>query len=235
MSIKMFLDSLEGVPDTLANLYEKQADGKFRLKLDGAEDTGALKRAKDHEKAARKKAEDEARELREKIEALAEERDNLHRGAIPKGDVDKLEASWKEKLAAKEKELSDQISALQNNVQTMLVDNVAHSLASEISKSPALMIPHIKGRLAVDYVDGKPATRVLGADGSPSALTLEELKKEFVANPVFAPVIIASKASGGSSDDRNGGSSATGTKLDYATASPKELAAAIRAKKANGG
>ena len=38
---------------------------------------------------------------------------------------------------------------------------------------------------------------VIGQDGKPSALTIDELKAEFTSNPAFAPVIAGSKATGG--------------------------------------
>ena len=39
-----------------------------------------------------------------------------------------------------------------------------------------------------------PKTVVIGQDGKPSALTIDELKAEFASNPAFAPVIPGSKA-----------------------------------------
>ena len=36
MLLKFIVDTLEGVDQTVASLYEKQEDGKFRLNVEGA-------------------------------------------------------------------------------------------------------------------------------------------------------------------------------------------------------
>lgn len=237
MALKAILESLDGLPDAIKSEYKKGDDGKFHLDvedLDNHPTLGALKRAKDYEKSARQKLEKQLQELQDQLTNLAEERDGLLKGAIPKGDVDKLEGSWKQKLAAREKELSEQINSLTNHLNTMLVDNVAQSLATKISKVPELMLPHIKARLKAEFVDGKPTTRVLDKDGNPSALTVADLEKELFTNPTFAPIIIGSKASGSGAEGGHGGSGAP-SKIDYTKASPKEIAAHIKASKEAGG
>jgi hypothetical protein len=50
--------------------------------------------------------------------------------------------------------------------------------------------------LGVDFEGAKPSTKILGADGSLSALTLDDLEKEFIGNKAFGGVITASDASG---------------------------------------
>lgn len=234
MALKAILESLDGLPDAIKSEYKKGEDGKYHLDVEGGEDTGALKRAKDYEKSARQKVEKELADTKAQLEALTEERDNILKGAIPKGDVEKLEGSWKQKLEKREKELTDQLNAMNGSLQTMLVDNVAQGLASKISKSPELILPHIKSRLKAELVDGKPTTRVLDKEGNISALGINELEAEMVSNPAFAPIIIGSKASGSGAGGGQGGSGAP-SKLDFAKASPKEIAAHIRATKESGG
>lgn len=237
MTLKAILESLDGLPDTVKSEYKKGDDGKFHLDVEGIDDhpgVGALKRAKDYEKSERQKVVKQVSDLQTQLDALTEERDGILKGAIPKGDVEKLESSYKEKLAKREKELSDQIAALTGNLQTMLVDNVAQTMASRISKSPELILPHIKARLKAEFADGKATTRVLDKDGNPSAFGIEDLQKEMVANPAFAPIIIGSKASGSGAEGGHGGSGAPG-KINYAKASPKEIAAHLKAQKESGG
>lgn len=237
MALKAILESLDGLSDAVKSEYKKGEDGKYHLDVEGFDDhpsVGALKRAKDYEKSERQKAAKQVSDLQAQLEALTEERDDILKGAIPKGDVEKLENSYKEKLTKREKELSDQINGLTGNLQTMLVDNVAHGLASKISKAPELILPHIKARLKAEYSEGKAVTRVLDKDGNPSAFSIDDLQKELVANPAFAPIIIGSKASGSGAEGGHGGSGAPG-KLDYAKASPKEIAAHLKAQKESGG
>lgn len=216
--------------DAFKGEYKKQDDGTYILDLTDYEDPAALKRAKDHEKDQRKAAEKAAKDAKDALDLITAERDGMLAGTIPKGDVAKLEKSYQDKLAAKEAELGGTIKTLQGSVQTMLVDNVALAIATEISTSPQLILPHIAKRLKADQVDGKYVTRVVDATGALSALTVEELKKEFVLNKDYAAIITASKASGaGGSGGSGGGGAGAGQKIDH-TKSPKEVAAALRAK-----
>lgn len=208
MALKAILESLDGLPDAVKPEYKKGDDGKFHLDVEGIDDhpgVGALKRAKDYEKSERQKAAKQLSDLQTQLDALTEERDGILKGAIPKVDVEKLENSYKEKLNKREKELSDQIGALTGNLQTMLVDNVAQSIAIKISRAPDLMLPHIKARLKAEFNEGKAVTRVLDEDGNPSASSIEDLQKELFTNPIFAPIIIGSKASGSGADGGHGG------------------------------
>lgn len=235
MALKLIVDTLDSVPEALHGEYTEGDDGKFKLNVEGLEDTGALKRALEHERTARKEAKTLAQQHEQQLTELQEKLDEIHRGAVPKGDVEALENSWRTKLAKMEKERDEQLGTLQSSLQTLLVDNVAQQLASKISTAPEVMLPHIRSRLQVEMVEGKPATRVLGADGKPSASSVEDLAKEFVANPAFAPIIVGSKASGsGATGGNGGGASSGGGKLDFAKAKPSEIAAYIKAQKERG-
>ena len=43
--LKFEVDSLDGLDTSVASLYDKTEAGKFRLKVDGLEDTSGLKKA----------------------------------------------------------------------------------------------------------------------------------------------------------------------------------------------
>jgi hypothetical protein len=234
MALKATLANLEGLDEGTKKLYSQGEKG-FVLDLDGIDDhpsVGALRRAKDHEKEARKKATEEANT---RIAALESEREGFLKGAIPKGDVDKLELSYKEKLSKRDLEAKAEADGLRGTLSTLLVDNVATSLAASLAKDPSLtprFIPHIRGRLRAEIVDGQAVTRVLDKDGKPSALTVDELKAEFVANPAFAPIIVGSKATGSGAEGGHGSGGARSTKkVDYSKASAADIAADIKAKK----
>lgn len=204
MALKATLDSIDGLPDLVKKEYKQDSAGKFHLDVDGIHDhpdVGALKRAKDYEVEERKKATARAATLEQQVGSLTEERDGMLKSAIPKADVDKLEKSYQDKLNGVEKSYKDRLAAADQSLNTLLVDNVAQKLASEVSTAPELLIPHIRGRLKAELVDGKPLTRVLDKDGSPTALNIDDFKKEVVANPMFAPIIIGSKASGSRTPD----------------------------------
>ncbi len=212
--------------------YIADGDG-FKIDVEGGfEDAAALKRAKDHEKEQRKAAELKSKELQDQITTLTEERDGLLKGAIPKADVEKLENSYKGKLAAREKELNTQIETANASLQTLLVDNVAQSLASELSTAPAVIMPHIKSRLRAEKnTEGKFETKIVDTDGKPSALSIDDLKKEFIANTAFAPILTGSKGSGGGAAGPGGGG-ATGSKGKVDWSKPMNPKAQVAAMKA---
>jgi len=236
MAVKAVLASLEGVAETLAPEYKKGEDGKFYLDVDGIDDhvaVGALKRAKEHEKTARLKAEDQARaavEANVKLEAEIEER---LRGVMPKDNVERLEKSWHDKLTRRETELTTKIAELDGGLKGVLIDKEAARIAGEIAKdaiSIPLFLPHIIPRLTVETVDGKPRTRVLDLEGKPSALTLDDLKKEISAAPMFASLILGSKATGGGAEGGHAGGGAPAKKIDLTKATPAEKVAHYKAK-----
>lgn len=86
---------------------------------------------------------------------------------------------------------------LKSFAEKTLVDNAALALATKISTSPSLLLPHIRSRLVADMSGDEPVTKVLGADGKAGDLTIEKLGEEFVANKDFAAIIKASNGSGG--------------------------------------
>lgn len=214
--------------ETQALYKTEPVEGAHLLDLEGEEDNGALMRAKQHEKDARKKAEDRAKLAEDKlaeIEATAvTEREKLARAS---GDIKALEKSWAEKHAAEQKKLQDQLSAKDAALTDLTVGNVAQAMAAEISVAPDVILPHISKRLRAEIVDGKAVTKVVDAQGQPSALTVDELKQEFLANKSFAPIITASKASGGGAGGGGGGGGAGSGKIDFSK-SPKQIAADMK-------
>lgn len=226
---KISKEAFEKLPEALQGEYVEK-DGEYVLDIDGDEDTGALKRAKDREAQLRRDAEKELKEIRSRLEEL--EGDDARK----RGDIETLEKSWKSKLETREAELTSKLEAKDGFIKNALVDNVAKDIAHKISTSPSLILPHIKARLAADFEGDSPTTKVLDAKGQPSALTVEELEQEFVANKDFSAIIIGSKASGSgtSQDGKNRSSRVSATGEDSKPLSqlkPAELAAELKASK----
>lgn len=226
---KLTKEEYSKLSDHIKAEYIEDGDG-FRLDIDGDEDTGALKRAKDREAQLRREAEKKAAELQEQIDALGTD------DARKKGDIQTLEKSWQKKLDDQKAEYEGKLGKLTSHTKTQLVDNVAQQIASKISNAPALLLPHIKARLAADFEGDAPVTRILDKDGKPSAMTVEELSAEFVANKDFSAIITASKASGGAgkpSNSNGGGAPNNSDKpADLASMNPAQLAEYIKASKA---
>lgn len=219
----------EKLSDAIKAEYIEDGDG-FRLDIDGDEDTGALKRAKDREAQLRRDAEAKLREAQEELDRINGD------DARKKGDIATLEKSWQKKLEDQKAEYEGKVSKLTSHTTKTLVDNVATQIASKISNAPALLLPHIKSRLQADFEGDAPVTRVLDKDGKPSAMTVEELAAEFVANKDFSAIITASKASGGAgkpSNNSGGGAPNNSDKpADLASMNPAQLAEHIKASKA---
>jgi len=218
MAIKKILTETEysALDEAGQKLYAKQADGKYHLDLE--EDDGEeLKRAKEHEKRKRQEAEARAEEAEKKLKEQEDARKAAEEEAARKsGDVTALEKSWKEKRDADVAAAETKAKRAEAALKKQLVDNVAQRIATEISTAPTLLVDAIKRRLSVEIPsdeDAEPLTRVLDRAGKPSAMSVNDLKQEFVDNPEFAAIIKASSASGGgATTQRQGGGAPTNKK-----------------------
>jgi len=180
----------EALPEFLKKEYKGEGDD-FTLDLEGEEDTGALKRAKEHEVLARKTAEKQLKEAQDAMAALNDEKSRAS------GDVKALEESWSAKLEAQALEAKTKTDRLTNSLSKTYVGDAATKLAHELSEiAPKALLPHIERRLSMEFDGDTPKTRILDAAGNVSALTLEDLKNEFIANEDFSGIIIGSKGGG---------------------------------------
>lgn len=217
-------DEHKKLPADIQKEYKTEGDG-FILDLEGGfEDTSALKRAKDHEKKEAADAKRALKEAQEALEAMTAERDGMLSGTIPKADLEKLKTSYDAKIVKLTTDRDTALASRDAQLSEMLVTNVATSLASELFTAPAIGLPHVAKRLKSEFKDGKMVTVVLDADGKPTDLTPADLKKEILANKDFASILTASKGSGGGANGNQGGGGAP-KKIDFATATPKEIAA----------
>ena len=162
-------------------------------------------------KAARAKAKEEAEAAR----VAAEE------AARKSGDVSALDKSWQEKYAKAEAEYGAKLTAAQQQLQTVLVDNVAQKAAMDIAvdaECAELLADKLRGSLGLAEVDGKMQTVVFDADGKRSALTVDELKKQLVAK---YPRLVKGNPAGGAGGlpqpaGGAGGSTNSGSMVDRA-------------------
>lgn len=229
MKYKISKEDHEKLSDEFKGEYTEK-DGEFILTVEGGEDTGALKRAKEHEKGLRQRAEDKLRTTEDTLETRETELADMRKGAIPKADVEALEASYKDKQTKLEDKYKTELETAQTSNRTLLVDNVAQAIAAEISTAPSVILPHVIKRLGTDTVEGRLVTRVLDKEGKLSATTIDELKAEFVADKDFAGIISAGNGSGGGAHSRSGtGGGAPTKKVDFIKATPEEKVAKIRA------
>ena len=202
--LKLETDSLDTIDEPLRGLYEEK-EGKFRLKVDGLPNDEGLKK-KNQELLDELKG--FKRTQKEKDDQLAKEREEL---LAKNGDVEALRKSYEDKIGKFSTEFSEKEKSYQQQLQRLTVGQAATTLAAELAIPGHAMalLPHIQPRLALELREGVPVTVVIGLDGKPSAMTIEELKAELAATQVLAPLIAASKAAGGgASGGGNGGGAA---------------------------
>ncbi|RIX01112.1 hypothetical protein D3X38_08570 [Acinetobacter baumannii] len=242
--MKYKLDSLEGLSDEMKALYEEK-DGAFYLKIEGLpqqdnSELDGLKNKVNQLLNEKKTAQEKQREAEEKAQREAEEKAQreAEEAARKKGDVAAIEASWKAKLEQAEAKHAEATKALQDQVYKLTVGQTAQALASELSikGSEAVLLPHITNRLQVETDEnGEVKVRVLDSQGKPSALSIDDLKKEFRSNVAFKPLIVASSASGsGAPGGGSGGGAAkkpsemtTQERLEFQKNDPQGFQAAV--------
>lgn len=212
--LNITLDSLDGLDESLHSFYTEK-DGKFTLNLDGYEEPAALKRAKDHEKRLRQEAQARVKELEGEVEELQSTVTTLEDNKRQQGGTAALEQSYKDKITKLTNDHKTELAARDTQISKLLVDNVAETMAAELSDAPELLSDIIRKRLTAK--DGE--TRVLDANGELSATTVEELREEVRANKKYAAIIRGSSANGGGS---NGGGNGGGASKPFSEMNEKE-------------
>lgn len=225
MALKGVVDKLEDLDEGLREHYKAGTDGKFYLETDKG-DVGALLRAKEHEKTLRTTAEANLATVTEQLTVASEAktaaetaRDEALRRKT--GDVSALEASWQAKVDEANKAKTDTETSLTGEINRLLVSDTAMKIAVEISTVPDLVAPIIEKRLAAEKgAEGKFHTRILDAEGKPSASSLDDLKQELLANEKYAAIMVSGKGSGGGANGSGSGGGATEKKkfTDYSDA-----------------
>lgn len=221
--LKLKKTEWEALEDGVKAMYVADGDN-YKLDVDDSELAAEMRRARDREKQEKAELQTKLDEMQEQLTELQNE------GGKKKGDVDALERSYKDQLEKQKTKFEGMITKFKDMLKKLLVSDIAKTLASEISTSPALLLPHIERRLTAELDGDEPITRVLGVDGKPSALSVEQLKQEFVDSKDFAPIIIGSKASGSGGIGGNGGSGGAKKPADYTEQERTQLYQSNRAE-----
>jgi hypothetical protein len=167
------------------------------------DDPGELRRALVREKQ-------EAKDQKVRADRLQTQVDTLVSDPNKQKDLTTLENSWKQKNEDQKAADKKIIDKLTEQLKKTLVKDKARAIAIELAgENSEILLPHIESRLQANLDGDEPTTRVL-KDGAISALSIDDLKKEFVDNKAFSRIIVASKASGGATgkDGKSGTSSA---------------------------
>lgn len=224
MKYQVSVSDYEGLNDEQKALYGDAKDDKHTLKVEGlpqVEDVSGLKSKNAELLTEAKDAKDDARQLRKDLQKATTKK------AKEDGDIEALEASWKEKY---DTDLGVANEAKDEAMKMLRLEKV-HSRAVElattlaVSGSADVLLPHIESRLSMEIKDGRAVAVVMDMEGKPSALTVEELGKEIADNPAFAPLIEASKAAGGGANGAQRGGAAqskTATRAQWAGMNPSQ-------------
>lgn len=189
--MKLTKEQYDALPDHMKALFVADGEGYVSTfataeEVKGLRENNAAllaekKEAQDKETAAQKAA----REAQEKADREA-------------GNIAALDKSWGEKLTAVEKAAAEREARFVNALTKSTVGAAASDLANKLFGANAgIMKHHITGRLSMEEKDGDFTVRVLDKDGKPSAMTLEDLSKEFSANKEFASVLVGNGSGGG--------------------------------------
>lgn len=227
MGLKLYFAKKEDVPEALLEHYKEQSDGRWMLQGEGIEDVTNLKTALSTEREDRKKAETTvkafekagitdpkaAADALKRIEELGDldPEKEAEKIASTKFKVlqDQLVAKHAEELAAKESEVSDTVSQIE---ELMIRADGASAIAGE-KGSIELLMPIIKsstrlvrdnGKFAVEVVDSAGNARIGNSAGAP--MTIPELVAELKTNDTYGRAFDASGTSGsGGPGDKGGG------------------------------
>ena len=189
IKFKLSKDEYEALPEDRKDDYIADGDGYIVDLTDAPKtysqaDIDALTQAKNNEKQERYKLQKQLRELQ----------------AAGEGNTSEAES-----LRAELKGLGDRLSARDNALKNSAMKLAAESV-TKLAKSPSILQPHVMARLQADIDEqGNAKITILGADGKPSQLTLEQLGQEFQTNADFADVMLAPGSSGGSAKGNSGG------------------------------
>lgn len=176
MALKLTLDTLDGVDEAIKPLYVEH-DGKFKLAIDGLEDTSGLKSALEKERKARRDAEQRAKlalsdEEMEEVERLRAE------AARAKGAdeiVNQIKARHAKELEARTKEAQ----AYRAHLEKTVLESTASKLLAEHKGNVGLLMPHIQAALRVEEADGQ--FQVVPANAASLEEVVTGLKSAFPA------------------------------------------------------
>lgn len=148
-------------------------------------------------KTAKAKAKEEAEAAAKAAEAAAKK----------SGDVEALEKSWQEKFDKALAEANGKAEGLTALVSRLTAGNTAKSIAAELALkgSESVLEALIAPRLAADFTGDDVKVSVRDVTGKPSALTIDDLKKEIASNPAFKPLLAGTQGSGAGGAGANGG------------------------------
>jgi hypothetical protein len=210
LKIKLTNEEHGALADSVKELYKKSGDN-YILDVD-------IKESPDYIALLgnRNTVLDEKKAEEKKRKSLEDENEKTHIANLEeKQEYEKLLDIKTEKFKTDIKSANDKIIILQKQLENTLLDSAVESMSIKLAGDSAELIkPHLKNRLVMKDVDGQLKLFVTDVTGTASAMTLDQLSKEFEENNLYAPIISGRQSSGGGAGGDGGSSSGAAT--DYA-------------------
>jgi hypothetical protein len=221
----------DALPEVIQAEYKGDGAGYILDTDDDNEAVDNLRRALENskndtaaERQAKKELKDKLDEIDRKIKA------GELTTAQANQDVDALTRIFTEERETLRAEKDGIISRKDKQLENLLLAGKAESMARELAGDNwALLLPHVSCRLRADVSSDTPSVKVLTATGEVSTLTLDDLKKELLNNPLYAAILVGVNSSGGGAS-RNTGGGASKKPNEYTEAERTELYRTDRAK-----
>lgn len=227
MKSKLTAAEFAALSDEMKKVYKLNGEHYLLELTDSDSEMGSLRRSLDRVRL------DHTSE-KTRADRLQKQYDDVIADPKKAQDVQALEASYKAQLKDKDEAHSKVVTAKDGAIEKLTVKQTALTIATKLAGDKAeVLLPHIQARLQADLTGTEPVTRVLDKDGKLSAMTYEQLEKEFVDNKNFGNIIIASKGSGGAGSngertrpaavpkDKKFGELSSDERVTWATEDPK--------------
>lgn len=234
--LSLEVEKLDAVPEAVRSFYEER-DGKYRLKVQGVEDTAGLKSALQKERERGKAAEkweklgktpDEIQEAFARLDAIETDKQKAS------GNFEAVQKKLMDQFAQKEAVFQSTITSLTEHLRKATVENTMMAalqkagITSEgIDVLPEVLVKRVK----VDMVDGAMSVKVFQADGVTPMLGKkgEATVEDLVAFAVEKyPSLFAAQGKSGSGKPPNSSAGGAGGK----TISAEKLSAMTPMEKA---
>ena len=222
MQYQLTKENYEKLSEELQKEYTLESEvATLKIEGENAPTAEAVKRAEDKrriEQQHREKAEKERDEAETRSKKLQKDLENAGGN---KEEIEKIRNDYNEKIKKIEQEREAEKVAAEQKADADLIKETASTFANENFTIPNLMVGPFSNRLTVETVDGKKVIRTKNADGSPSVLSLNELKREFLDNKDYSSIIKAETGSGGGATPPASGGGATQKSLSEMTATER--------------
>lgn len=234
MPLRFEVESLDEVPESLKTEYV-EANGRYRLALEGYEDPVNLKSALQKEREAARKYSSLLKQY-EQIGASPEEIKEKLTSQPNSADWDKMKAQLAKQHQNELSARDEKLHMMRGTVERYLVDAEAANAIAASKGVPELLLPLVKTQVRVVDDESGLQVRVVDSNGEPRInskgdyMTISDLVSEMRASEVYGRAFEAS-GNRGSGTPPNAGSGGTNKPRTWADAvTPQQKVEFLRAK-----